>query len=370
MKVLHVITTINRGGAENHLVELIRGQVGDGMQVAVAYLKGDAYWASTFIKMGVFVQTLGVNRYRKLSRVLRLRELIAKIKPDIVHSHLPPAELYTWLALQLPGVGNPVMIISKHNDTPFYRGLAAQWVGRLVANRSSRVIAISDAVNHYMGSYLALPPEQIITIPYGIDPRPYQTVIANETAALREAWKVPEEALLLGTVARFVPQKALHILLQAYARYRETATTPCRLVLVGKGPLEADLKVLAEQLSISDTVIWAGFREDIPVVMNAIDCFVLTSIHEGFGLVLLEAMAAGKPVVATVVSAIPEVVQHGKTGILCPVNDPISLAKAFKCMEQSELRREFGNAGVERVHNDFTLESMIAKTQSVYQKCL
>ena len=171
-------------------------------------------------------------------------------------------------------------------------------------------------------------------------------------------------------MARLVPQKALHILLEGFSIYLKTATKPTKLVVVGVGTLESDLKNRAIELGIQDKVIWAGFREDIPVVMNALDVFALTSEYEGLGLVLLEAMSASKPVVASNVSAIPEVVSDGITGILFTPKNSVALAEAFKLLEDKEIRLRFGIAGKEKVIRNFTLGKMIDQTLIVYDRCV
>lgn len=369
MKVFHVITTINRGGAENHLVQLVRGQCVQGLQICVAYLKGDGYWATHLRALGARVELLSLSHYGDLAPIWRLRSLIKEVSPDIVHVHMPPAELYTRLAL-LVLHPPPVLVISKHNDEPFYRGLGQNAVARWVGRRAAHVIAISNAVNSYVRDQLNLPAERMTTIHYGIDPGPYK--LANESLRLdiRTEWGIPTAAFVIGTVARFVPQKALHVLLSAYARYRTRAQLESRLVVVGRGPLEYKLQAHAHQLGLESKVIWVGFREDIPAVMNAFDTFVLTSSYEGFGLVLLEAMAAARPVVASRVSAIPEIVQDGITGLLRRFGDHEGFAHALLSLEDAGVRARLGLAGRDRVFAHFTPERMAEATLCLYKKYL
>lgn len=366
MKVLHVITTINRGGAENHLMELVRGQVGQGLRVNVAYLKGDGYWTGELMDLGVPVRNLWLRFYGELKPLFQLRKLIGSVRPDIIHVHMPPAELYTRLALMLWRF-KPVLVISKHNDEPFYRGVGQRIIGRWVARRAARVIAISEAVNLYVRNQLHIPAWRVITVHYGINPEPFAKVAASDRALLREQWQVPADAWVLGTVARLVPQKALHVLLHGYAQYLAQAKVPSRLILVGQGPLDQELKALAQKLEIEKSVVWAGFREDIPTVMRAFDAFALTSVYEGFGLVLLEAMAAGLAIAASAVSAIPEIVQNGETGLLCPAGNADSLARALLQLEDSSVRQRFGAAGFQRVTARFTVDKMVESTLIVYR---
>lgn len=369
MKVLHVITTINRGGAENHLVDLVRGQAARGWQVTVAYLKGDGYWREALEELRVPVRALGLQYYGDIGPLRKLRQLIRQVKPTLVHAHLPPAELYARFAL-FGLVNPPAFVVSKHNDETFYRGPGAKTIAQWVVKRACRVIVISNAVRRYMVEEVKLPEDLITTIHYGIDLTPYRDNLAEAIASLRASWLPDTTGWLVGTVARLVPQKALHVLLEGYCAYRKRATKTCRLVIVGKGPLEAELRVLAKRLGIETEVIWAGFREDIPVVMGALDVFALTSIYEGFGLVLLEAMATGRPIVASNVSAIPEVVVDGDTGLLVPPASAECIADALRLLEVKSAREVLGHAGFRRVAKHFDLEKMVDNTIDVYKRCI
>lgn len=368
MKILHVITTINRGGAENHLLDLTTGQAAEGHTVAVCYLKGDGYWCQALVERGIRVELLDLGRYGDPRPAFRLRSLLDEIGPDIVHAHMPPAELYARLALL--GRKRPALVISKHNDEPFYRGPGQFAMRSWVAARASTIIAISDAVKGYTQREITSYRGAVRTVHYGIDVGPYESVRPADVAALRAGWGIPDDAWAIGTVARLVPQKSLHVLIAAYAAYLRRASKPSRLVIVGRGPLENELKQQASTLGIADSVIWAGFRSDIPVVMNAFDAFALTSKYEGFGLVLLEAMAARKPVLATGVSAIPEIVRDGETGLLCEPENVEEIARALKQLELQDQRTRLGDAGGARARAVFTIGRMLARTNETYEAVL
>lgn len=370
MTILHVITTIDRGGAENHLLELIRGQVHRGHSVCVAYLKGGGYWRGTFESLGVAVYPLRLRRYGDPVPVARLIRVIGEVRPGVIHSHMPPADLYTRMALSAAD-GGIAFVSTKHNDEPFYRGWGNGIVARLVCRRADRVIAISEAVRRYVtGPRMGCHRERTLTIPYGIDTAPFDTLPAESARQAREQWGVGKAEYLIGTIARLAPQKALHVLLQGFAQYLGRGGREAKLVIVGQGPLEQDLRRLNQQLGIAGKVIWAGFREDIPAVLGALDLFALTSRYEGFGLVLLEAMAAAKPVVATRVSAIPEVVVEGETAILVPPDDAGALTEALLFFQDDTQRRLFGNAGKTRAVKDFSLDAMVDRTISLYEAAL
>jgi glycosyltransferase involved in cell wall biosynthesis len=369
--VVHVITSIARGGAENHLVDLIQGQLDSGWTVKVAFLKsfGDRYWKSHLESLGVETCDLELTRYGDWRPVNILRAFLDRVSPDLVHAHMPPAEIYTRLALarrKLP------LIISKHNDKPFLRNMSGGVLERWCASRAKSVIGISSAVSRYFaGRWPDSLSDRIVTVRYGLDPVPYQAVTGAEIAALRSEWGVKPDEILVGTVARLNVQKALDVMLGGFAL--AVAANPdagLKLVLVGQGELEADLRRLTAELGLSDRVIFAGFRTDIPAVMRSLDIFALTSNFEGFGLVLLEAMSAGRPILATGVSAIPEVVADGVTGLLVPRQDRQAFADALGRLLDPEMRTRLGDAGVTRVRDEFQLSVMVRRTLEIYDGAL
>lgn len=369
MKILHVITSIERGGAENHLYELLRSQIADGFDLSVICLKGNDYWKLPLEHLGVSIFNLGLKRYTDFWLSIQLRNLIKHIRPNLIHSHLPPAELYTRIALLNSALSDIPWVISKHNDSGFYSGFGQNFLESWVARRAQHIISISDTVKQNVCiKNLRLPLELSTVIPYGIDPDIYHKISDNSIKHLREEWLVSDETYLIGAVARLVPQKSLHILLEGFSLFLKKAVIPTKLVIVGIGPLANSLKQKSIQLGIEDSIIWAGFREDIPLIMNAIDVLALTSSYEGLGLVLLEAMSAGKPTIATRISAIPEVVNDGVTGLLFDVGDSNGLAARLKTLECSDLRRSMGEAGKQRVSTQFTLARMAEQTSDIYRK--
>ena len=377
MKIIHIITSIIRGGAENHLFELVSGQVTAGHHVIVAYLKGNDYWRKSFEDMGVSVYPLGLRYYGHFMPVYRLLTLIRSFEPDIVHAHMPPAELYTWFSLFLLRAKFK-LIISKHLDSDFLGSSKKREptksgviLTRIVARRAAYIIAISEAVKHYfISNQVGLEECKVKVVRYGINTDPYSSVSRYEVSRFRSSFSVDDDVLLIGTVARLVPQKALHLLLEAFMEFNRTATIKTKLLIVGVGPLEFELRNKADDYLISEHVIWAGLREDIPVIMNSMDIFVLTSEYEGFGLVLLEAMASKTPVVASNISAIPEVVGSEGSGILVPFGRVDLFVKAFKELSENHFRERIGHSGYQRVKNEFTLADMTRKTIEIYESAL
>lgn len=236
-----------------------------------------------------------------------------------------------------------------------------------MARRAALVIAISNAVRTYLTNfYVRLPPERVVTIYYSLDAVPYLAVQPEAVARLRKEWGISEETIVVGTAARLVPQKSLDTLIEGFAVFASRCAAPAKLVIAGCGPLEADLREHARKHGIVDRVVWTGFREDVPVVMSAFDIFAFTSLYEDFGLVVLEAMAARRPVIASRSNALPEVVADGETGILIPTLQTEAVAGALEQFTDPERRRGFGKSGRRPVIGEFTPAVMFEKTDKLY----
>jgi glycosyltransferase involved in cell wall biosynthesis len=369
MKILHVITAFGRGGAENHLVDLVTHQRAAGWAVTIAYLHGSGDWVEPMRQLGVPVHLLGLRFYGDPRPWWRLRALLAGSHFDLIHAHLPPAELYVRVALASLGDAATPLIISKHNDCPFHGLPGERAMGRWVARRAALVIAISASVHRYMvGPTLGLPAIQVETILYGISTAAYPLVAPEAVAALRREWGATDGTLVIGFAGRFVGQKDIPTLIRAFARFREISGCDARLVLVGQGELLEPMRHLASEAGIGDRVVFPGFRDDVPVVMRAFDVFAITSVHEGFGLVLVEAMAAERPVVATRAGAMPEIVVDGGTGFLADGVE--AFAQALTRLTDPAVRQRFGEAGCRRVNEHFAVARMCAETDAAYERVL
>jgi glycosyltransferase involved in cell wall biosynthesis len=192
-------------------------------------------------------------------------------------------------------------------------------------------------------------------------------------AASREELGLRNGGPIVGTVCRLVePKKGLSVLLQAMAALTRVGDGPgCQLLVVGNGPARESLESLSQQLGLSPWVRFAGTRMDIPRILPLVDVFVLPSLYEGFGIAILEAMAAGKPVVATTVGGIPEFVVPGETGILVEPGNAAALAEAIRSLlGDPEQARQMGIRGRGRVLAGYQISSVIRRHEQVYEACL
>ncbi len=361
MRVLHFITTLDVGGAEMHLLAQVRGQVAAGHAVSVAWWKGAGSLAPEFAAAGAHVA--GRLSFAGLLRALR--------SADLVHTHLLKADAAGALAALATGRRRR-LVSSKHNDEQILR---RPWVSRVhgwLGNVPERVIVLSDHVGRFVRQFGRVDAARMRRIYYGLDPAPFaaaRTAPADRRRELRASFGFQEQDTVMVCVARFAPQKAHDVLLRAFAAARGKEPG-LRLLLVGDDPFgdgRERAQALAGELGLGGACVFAGIRRDVPALMAASELFVMCSLWEGLGLVFLEAMATGLPVLATDVSAVPEVVVHGETGVLVPPADDAALAAAMVDLARDPDRRaRLGRAGVERVRARFGLERMVQETLAVY----
>ena len=372
MRILHVITTLGVGGAEKHLLWLTRGQRERGHEPRVAYLKGQGELEAAFEAQGVGVVALAgppeglLERLPGAGAVLALRrrlvEEIGSFRPDVLHSHLLKADALSALAARRAGL--TAVVSSKHNDERALLRRPVSLVHGLLARRHARTIALSDHVARFTALHGRVPPERIRRIYYGVDPDALQP--QRPRAAVRAGLGLDESVPLLVCVGRLAPQKDHPTLLAALALLPPQVV----LLVVGGDPFgdgEARLRAEAARLGLGGRARFLGIRHDVPDLVAASDLFVLPSLWEGLGLVFLEAMAVGVPVVATRVSAIPEVVLDGRSGWLVPPGDPAALAAAVEAaLADPAERRRRGEAGRAHLVERFGLPRMIDETLAVY----
>ncbi len=367
-RLLHVITTLSVGGAEIHLRELLSGLSRAKYHIELAYFKEEAQEARSMVadfrKMGVTVHDLGGASRLSPRAVLRLFSLIKNGDYDLVHSHLFRADLYTSLVLRFfPGTK---LVNSVHNPEDFYARKPVALTARLAATRQSGTIVISEAVERHLVRYLKTPPRKLDLIYYGLKPK------KRTDLDFRKEYGIPADVPLIGTIGRLSKQKGHVALVEAMAMVgRELPRA--RLIIVGhddQGLRPALMKTIRER-GLEGKVILAGFRGEVPDIMASLDLFCLPSLWEGFGMVLIEAMAESRPIVASSVGSIPEVVRHGETGLLVSPGDEEALAEAIlKVLKDRDLAETMGRAGRKRLERKFTREAMVRATEKFYDKLL
>lgn len=374
-KIIYVDESLVIGGAEVYLKTLLDG-FGTTFDLYLVHRDDrphrDFYHGVDAIKM-----TLPINAYDSSLRLLASYcRILRVVSADVLHVNLP-APNYGYaatFAAYLCGVRN--VVTTNHLPTlTFPRSVLGVLAGRslwdwLVLRVVNTIVTTSIVVSTASAASLKanypIDPEKIRCIHNGIDTERFAGVSADTVTALRREFGVGADDLLVTSVGRLHRQKGYEFLLQSVQTLIKQNIN-CTLLLVGDGPLQGELLQMVHDLGLMDRVVLAGQRNDIPVILAATDIYVNSSLFEGLPFSILEAMAAGLPVIATAVDGNRELLQYGRTGILVEAGDSSSLAAALKSLAASrELRHDLGIAGQNLVRELFTTERMLESTGLLY----
>ena len=355
MRVLHVHKLTGVGGSERHLLTLLPALRERGIDARFLGLDVEGSDAGRFYR-GLDEPATRV-RYRRDVSPAMLRDVVRAVRaerPDLLHTHLVHGDVYGALAATVTGTP---FVSTRHNDDRYLLG-PFRYVDRTFARRARRLIAISDAVRAFL-ERAGHDPAKLVTIRYGLDGLP----AAPSEVTPAEAG-IPDGAPLVLAVGRLTQQKDHPTALRAFAA---AGHPEARLAILGIGPLEAETRALAAERGIADRVVLPG-RLELRDWLERADVFLHTSRWEGFGMVLLEAMLAGLPIVATRVSAVPEVVADGETGALVDAGDWRAAGAALnRFLSDAELARATGAAGLTRAREEFSVARMADQTVELYR---
>ena len=356
-------------GAENHLLALMAGQRDTGLDVELLMLvvhdgprlraKAQELEASGIrVTRLVYDRSLVpvLGRAAWVAQIPRLVSFMRARRSRVIHTHQPHASQLGRLAAWAGGARQ--IVDSVHNDEPYFA--QASWRARLKALQriTGRTIAITARVKSHLVDNVGLDATSIVVIPYGIEP----PRVVDRAAARRELG-LPADAFVVGFVGRLVPQKDLCTLLDAMA-----GVPDAHLCLVGAGDDEAALRSHAARIGLI-LVHFAGARPNGADLMPAFDVFALSSKWEGLGLVLLEAMSRGVPIVATRGGAIPEVLGDGKLGLLSEVGDPAGFRDNLQRLKDyAGLRAGLIDRGHEAIAQRYSIAAMVKATTAVYER--
>lgn len=363
VRVLHVITSLTVGGAERLVVSAACRLQPDRFEHAICCLTGPGALAAEAAAAGVPVFTIG--SFPGLRHPLAFAKLVGVLRrwtPAIVHTHLQSANLYGRVAARLAGV--PVVIATEHN---LYVRKPRRYlmVERLLARHTDAMIAVSATVQQFLSTQLGLPSSTIRVVRNGVA---IPDAFPARVAALRA--RLGSRGPIVATVASLTVKKGHEFLLHALAQARDRGI-PCTAVLAGDGPERRRLEALAASLGLRESTIFLGA---VPAadVLEVADLFVLPSIVEGLPLALLEAMFAGKAVIATAVGGVPEVIDSNENGVLVPAADENALADAIeRLLGSDDLRTRLGARAQATIRSGgYTEAAYLASLGAVYRETL
>lgn len=356
---LHIDTARTWRGGQNQVLTTLMGLRALGHRtMLVAHSEGELRQRAA---EGLDLLALAPKTEMDLTAAWRLSRILKQLKPDVIHAHDPHGVAMAALALSMSTqIAKPPLVAARRVDFHLRGNALSRWKYRQVdcficASEAIRQMLIGDGV----------PASRAVTVHEGID---IERVERVEPAKLHGEFWLPHEAPIVGNVAALVPHKGQRHLIDA-ARLVLPQVPDARFIIAGEGELRPALERQIKDLHLEKHVLLAGFRPDVLSLHKAFDVFVMSSVTEGLGTSLLDAMAAGKPIVATRTGGIPEVVADGETGILVPPRDHDAMAEAIvRLLKDQTLRRRMGDAGRARARSLFSAERMVQDTVNVYQR--
>jgi glycosyltransferase involved in cell wall biosynthesis len=359
MYSLHIDTARTWRGGQNQVLLTVLGMRALGHRaMLVAHPAGELRQRAS---EGLELLPLTPRTEMDLSAAWRLARVIAQERPDVIHAHDPHGVAMAALALSMSTLSaKPALIAARRVDFRLRGNALSRWKYRQVdcficASEFIRRMLIGDGVDE----------GRAVTVHEGID---LQRVAAAPAADLHAEFWLPRDSPIVGNVAALVPHKGQRHLIDAAALVVQKVPD-ARFIIAGEGELRESLERHIKDLALEKHVLLAGFRPDALSVHKGFDIFVMSSVTEGLGTSLLDAMACGRPVVATTAGGIPEVVVHNQTGILVPPRDHDGLARALVALLRDERAQEvLGAGGLLRVREKFTAERMVQETLAVYRR--
>jgi L-malate glycosyltransferase len=356
---LHIDTAKTWRGGQNQVLVTVLGLRALGHRtVLVAHGSGELRQRAS---EGMELIPLAPRTEMDLGAAWRLSRIVKQLKPEIIHAHDPHGVAMAALALSMSTqLVKPPLVASRRVDFRLRGNSLSRWKYRQVdcfvcASEAIRQMLLADGI----------PEGRAVTVHEGID---LERVDAAPPAALREELWLPHHAPIVGNVAALVPHKGQKHLIEAAALVVRQVPD-ARFVIAGEGELRPSLERLIKDRHLEKHVFLAGFRPDVLSLHKAFDIFAMSSVTEGLGTSLLDAMASGKPVVATRAGGIPEVVADGETGMLVPPRDHQAMADALVTLLTDEpLRRKMGEAGLDLARRRFSAERMVRDTLRLYKR--
>lgn len=361
--ILHTESSGGLGGQEFRTLAEARGMASRGHRVILA-VRPDSALRPLAEQAGLVVEPLVFARSRFGPLVVECVRLISRHAPDIVNTH---GSIDSWtasIAARLSPV-RPIIVRTRHKVTPVSRSYLGQLLYRILPHG---IITTGVAVREYLTERFRLDADKIVSIPSGVDLRVFRA--GPGSGVLRKELGVLPEQPLIGVVSFLRIAKGIREFVAAAALVSRTCPD-ARFVIAGDGHERAGLVRQIEELGLVDKCFMIGHRNDVPQVLAELDIFVLPTLDDAMPQSLTQAMAMKRPVVATAVGGIPEVIRDGVTGLLVPPGDSVSLARAIEQMIADPiLRHTLAEGGYLLIQERYTFEQMLDATESFYQHLL
>jgi len=373
--ILYVIDNIEFGGGERVFSQIIRGLDKERFGVFVASNPGGIF-EKKLAEVGIKIDPVQMTNRYNLGIISRLKKIIKTKDVRIVHSQGGRADFFARTAARISRV--PILISSiammvEGYDVSILRKSLYVLMDRKTERWVDRFIILSEASRRTLIERHKIPPEKIVKIHNGIEIEEYHPDIKgvrNKKLELRRELGLKSDVPVIGAIGRLVYQKGFEYLVQAIPQVIK-AFPEAKFLIVGEGPLRRMLEELCERQKIKDNIIFAGFRSDIKDILATIELLTMPSVLEGLPMVLLEGMAMAKPIVATRIDGITEVLENRETGLLVPAKNPHELAEAIIEILKNKMKADLlGQNARKIVEEKFSVKKMVGQTELVYERLL
>ena len=377
IKILRAITRLNIGGPAIHAILLSRA-LNDGALFQSTLVTGTtAPHEGDMLDLAharsvepLVLPSLGreISPMDDLVSLARMVKLVRRLQPDIVHTHMAKAGTVGRLAARICGVPLVVHTYHGHVFHSYFSPAKTRvflTIERALGLATNRIIVVGDGQRDEIASYGVAPLRKLTTIRLGLELDQFLEAESHR-GELRRELGIDPQAPLVGIVGRLVPIKAPELFLQAAVSIRE-ALPSAEFLVVGDGERRQELESLVNQLGLSQSVRFLGWRRDLVRVYADLDVVALSSLNEGSPVVLIEALAAARPVVATAVGGVPEVVIHGQTGLTVPVSDVSALSESIlTLLRDRSLADRLGQAGRQHVYPRYDSSRLVDDVRQLY----
>jgi glycosyltransferase involved in cell wall biosynthesis len=356
MRIVEVIGSLQIGGAENQVVQLLNGLNSTMLEKHLVYFQPVENHLSRALNEDVRLHHIQLIRHGQIGCIARLADLFLRIRPSVVQSHMFHINHYVTIAARIARV--PVVLTTEHGKN-LWKNAAHHFIERCcISPLATLRVCVSEDIRTIRMQTRDIPANKIVVIPPCVE-------IPDRGVEYRD-----RSPLKIGAVGRMVDAKDYPTLLRAIARVFD-AGVQAELIFLGDGPERNHLERLCLELGITGVVRFLGFQSNVADWLRDFDIVVFSSVREGIPVAMLEAMAAGVPVVATCVGGIPEVIRDGVDGLLVESGHPVYLADAIvRTACDLELRRILGVQGRKRVRTLYSRESICTRYEKLFQKLL
>ncbi len=365
MRIVHVVESLDVGGLEHVVLALAVLQRQRGHEVRIVCLWRPGALAAVAAASGVEVQCAGKRAGFDIAALWRLRTLLRQAQPEVLHSHNPMAHYYAVAAAL--GLGVASVLNTRHGMGSQRLNARTERLYRLAVRRSAFAVSVCSAAQRRFVAHEVIPAAKAVVVHNGIALARFTNPDRGAAARIRAGLALPPGTVLFGSVGRLNEAKQQQLLLQALRALLDAAV-PAALVIVGDGELRATLEGECRRLQLGAAVQLLGARSDVPELLAAMDVFVLCSRTEGYSLALIEASAAGLPIVATDVGGNAEIVQHQRSGLLV-AGDVSALAAAMAALAaDAALRQRFAREAAQWAEREGSLDTMYERYLALYRQ--